>query len=55
MAIQIENLDFAFPDGFAAKDFMDWCGLAPSCAAIVQLHYRYLDPGYVIGFIRHNF
>jgi hypothetical protein len=54
MAIQIENLDFAFPDCFAAKYFMDWRGLAPSRAAIVQLHYRHLHAGNVFRFIRHN-
>jgi hypothetical protein len=53
---QIKNLNPAFPDGLAAKDFMDGRGFPPSRAAIVPLHHRHLNARTmnVIPFIRHS-
>ncbi len=44
---QIKNFNLAFPDGLAARDFMDTHGLVPNRAATVQLHYRCFKAGYI--------
>ena len=54
VSCQLENFNFALPDGLLAKDFVNWHGFAPSRPAVMQLHQRDLDAGNVIRFIRHK-
>jgi hypothetical protein len=54
VAIQIEHLNMAFPDGLTIEDFMNWHSFAPNRSAVVQLRNGDLNPCNVILFILHN-
>jgi hypothetical protein len=44
MAGQIENLNVALPERFAAKHFMHWHSLSVNCRAVMQVLNRQLQP-----------